>query len=53
MPPARSGGNHDALLSGIRSKLYTLPDDTIVLPGHGEPTTVGVEKFNNPFVTAG
>jgi hydroxyacylglutathione hydrolase len=44
------GGNHDQLLHGIRNKLYTLPDDTIIYPGHGAPTTVGVEKKSNPFV---
>ncbi len=43
-------GDFDLLARGIREKLYTLPDDTIVLPGHGEPTTVGDEKRTNPFV---
>ena len=33
-------GDHRQLVLGIRSKLFTLPDDTILLPGHGEPTTV-------------
>ena len=43
-------GDHHALLSGIRSKLFTLPDDTILMSGHGDPTTVGEEKQSNPFV---
>lgn len=44
------GGNFDQLATGIHNKLFPLPDDTIVLPGHGEPTTVGREKRTNPFV---
>jgi hydroxyacylglutathione hydrolase len=43
-------GNHRQLILGIRSKLFTLPDETILLPGHGPATTVGEEKLNNPFV---
>lgn len=43
-------GDFDALASGIRSKLYTLPDDTILYSGHGPETTVGWEKRHNPFV---
>lgn len=43
-------GDFDVLARGIREKLYVLPDDTIVLPGHGEATTVGREKKTNPFV---
>lgn len=46
-------GNHRQLLLGIRSKLFTLPDSTILLPGHGEATTVGEEKRSNPFVGLG
>ncbi len=46
------GGNFDQLAQGIREKLYTLADDTIVYPGHGEPTTIGQEKRSNPFVRA-
>jgi len=40
----------DALYRSIREKLYTLPDETTVLPGHGPPTTIGQEKRTNPFV---
>ncbi len=46
-------GNHRQLILGIRSKLFTLPDETILLPGHGATTTVGEEKRNNPFVGMG
>lgn len=39
-----------ALAHSIRSRLYVLPDDTVVYPGHGPETTIGFEKANNPFV---
>lgn len=38
------------LVRSIREKLFALPDETIVLPGHGEPTTIGHEKRFNPLV---
>lgn len=44
------GGNHEELLHSIRSKLYTFPDEMIVIPGHGPATTIGQEKMQNPFV---
>lgn len=44
------GGNTGQLLSGIRAKLFNLPDAALVLPGHGPATTVGAEKRSNPFV---
>ena len=43
-------GSWDALADSIRNRLYTLNDDLIVYPGHGEPTTIGYEKKANPFV---
>lgn len=43
-------GNHEALLKNIREKLFILPDDITVYPGHGEPTTIGHEKKENPFL---
>jgi hydroxyacylglutathione hydrolase len=46
------GGSFHRLATGIHARLFTLPDDTIVLPGHGEPTTIGREKRTNPFVGA-
>mgnify|MGYP001261761441 CR=1 FL=1 len=42
----------ETLAGSIRTRLYTLPDDTIVLPGHGPATTTGREKRSNPFVRA-
>jgi glyoxylase-like metal-dependent hydrolase (beta-lactamase superfamily II) len=45
------GGNTETLLASIRSELFTLPDDTVVYPGHGPETTVGREKATNPFLT--
>lgn len=44
------GGSFDKLAEGIRTKLYTLPEDTVVYPGHGEPTTIREERLSNPFV---
>lgn len=44
------GGNLADLFESIRSKLFALPDDVIVYPGHGEPTTIGYEKKHNPFL---
>lgn len=46
------GGDPQALADSIQAKVYTLPDETILYPGHGEPTTVGHEKRHNAFVTA-
>jgi glyoxylase-like metal-dependent hydrolase (beta-lactamase superfamily II) len=43
-------GDFNQLAEGIRKILYTLPDSTILLPGHGPSTTVGEEKRSNPFV---
>jgi hydroxyacylglutathione hydrolase len=45
-------GSMDDLSDAIHRKLFTLPDDTIVLPGHGPETTIGREKRTNPFVGA-
>jgi glyoxylase-like metal-dependent hydrolase (beta-lactamase superfamily II) len=44
------GGDGKRLLAGIRAKLFTLADDTIVYPGHGPETTIGHEKVANPFL---
>jgi len=44
------GGNGPQLLTGIRNKLFALPDDTVVYPGHGPATTIGEERRTNPFV---
>ncbi len=44
------GGDEEAIYASIVSQLYTLPDETRVYPGHGEPTTIGEERRANPFV---
>jgi glyoxylase-like metal-dependent hydrolase (beta-lactamase superfamily II) len=44
------GGSFETLEQSIKKKLYTLPDTTRVLPGHGPETTIGIEKVSNPFV---
>lgn len=44
------GGNHEQLLKTIKEKLYTLPENITVYPGHGQPTTIGHEKKNNFYV---
>jgi glyoxylase-like metal-dependent hydrolase (beta-lactamase superfamily II) len=44
------GGNAKQLLSGIKEKLLTLPQETVVYPGHGPQTTIGHELKYNPFV---
>jgi glyoxylase-like metal-dependent hydrolase (beta-lactamase superfamily II) len=44
------GGSASDLVRSIREKVFSLPDLTLVYPGHGEPTKIGYEKQNNPFV---
>lgn len=44
------GGNWGQLMESIRTKLLVLPEETVVLPGHGPETTIGNEKRDNPFV---
>lgn len=44
------GADFATLEESIRTKLYTLPEDVIVYPGHGESTTIGDERKGNPFV---
>lgn len=43
-------GDYATLVDSIRRKLLTLPDETVILPGHGGETTVGHEKKSNPFI---
>ena len=43
------GGNFETLINSIHQKLFTLPDEVVVYPGHGDPTTIGEEKISNPF----
>ncbi len=40
---------YEDVLNSVRSKMFTLPDDTVVMPGHGPPTLIGLEKAHNPF----
>jgi len=44
------GGDHETLLASIREKLFVLDDDFTVFSGHGQDTTIGFEKENNPFL---
>jgi len=44
------GGNYHQLMNSIDTKLMTLPDNTIVYPGHGPETTIGAERQGNPFL---
>jgi glyoxylase-like metal-dependent hydrolase (beta-lactamase superfamily II) len=44
------GGNYNELITSIKTKLFTLSDDTIVYPGHGPITTIEYERRNNPFL---
>ncbi len=46
------GGHFEMLAKSIRGQIYTLPDETVVFPGHGPRTTVGAEKSGNPYVAA-
>jgi len=44
------GGDHETLLRSIRTRLFALPDSTLVYPGHGPATTIGAERAGNPYV---
>ena len=41
-------GNAAEIIHSIKERLFILPDETMVYPGHGEPTTIGHEKTHNP-----
>ena len=45
------GGNHHELLASIKERLFNLPAETVVLPGHGGSTSIGHEMKHNPFIT--
>jgi glyoxylase-like metal-dependent hydrolase (beta-lactamase superfamily II) len=44
------GGDHQTLLSSIKTQMLSLPDDVVVHPGHGDATTIGAERKGNPFL---
>lgn len=44
------GGDYETLINSIRSKLFTLPDEVVIYPGHGDDSTIGYEKLHNPFL---
>lgn len=44
------GGSFDKIITSLHDQILTLPDDTVVVPGHGAMTTVGEERENNPFL---
>jgi len=44
------GGNYEQIIHSIRTRLYTLDEELVVFPGHGDPTTIIEEKYENPFV---
>lgn len=43
-------GDYETMMTSIQQKLLTLPDDTVVYPGHGPQTTIGHEKVHNPYL---
>lgn len=47
------GGDHRLLLKSIQSAILSLPDETVIMPGHGPDTTVGEERRTNPFLKGG
>jgi glyoxylase-like metal-dependent hydrolase (beta-lactamase superfamily II) len=47
------GGSYETLIRAVREKIFTLPDRTVLFPGHGPATTVGEERRSNPFFAGG
>jgi glyoxylase-like metal-dependent hydrolase (beta-lactamase superfamily II) len=43
------GGDHETLISSIKTKFFTLPDETVIYPGHESTSTIGIEKLTNPY----
>jgi glyoxylase-like metal-dependent hydrolase (beta-lactamase superfamily II) len=46
------GGDYDTLIKSIKTRLLTLPDETVVYSGHGPSTTIGTEKTDNPYLSS-
>ncbi len=46
------GGSFDKIMRSLRDRVMTLPDDTVVIPGHGPRTTIGEEREENPFLVS-
>ena len=44
------GGNFDQIMSSLHQRVLALPDETLVIPGHGPRTTIGAERQSNPFL---
>ena len=44
------GGDHPTMLHSLRTRVLTLSDDIVVLPGHGDQTSIGRERVTNPFL---
>jgi len=44
------GGSQSTLLDSIQKKLLSFPDETVVYPGHGPKTAIGMERHNNPYL---
>lgn len=47
------GGSFEKIIDSLHSKLLALPDETVVVPGHGTLTTIGAERETNPFLVKG
>ncbi|MBM2827106.1 MAG: beta-lactamase protein, partial [Dehalococcoidia bacterium] len=47
------GGSGPTLIRAVKTKLFTLPEETVIYPGHGPPSTIGDEKAYNPFFQPG
>jgi glyoxylase-like metal-dependent hydrolase (beta-lactamase superfamily II) len=44
------GGSYKKIIDSLHERVLALPEETVVVPGHGELTTIGVEKESNPFL---
>jgi hydroxyacylglutathione hydrolase len=46
------GGSYEKIMRSLHTRVMTLPDETVVVPGHGQPTTIGEEREGNPFLVS-